>query len=97
MSERKRGAREARSSSSSAKGSGENSTPGVAATNMSSAKKARQSAPEPAAAAADSNGHPSAIIAPRCTYATSKGAEECPHIMVREGSHLPVCPPPVGS
>eukprot|EP00903_Cladosiphon_okamuranus_P005672 g5635.t1 len=50
---------------------------------MSTAKKARQSPPAPRAAAAEaeSNGHPSAIISPRCTYASSKGAEECPHIM----------------
>lgn len=54
---------------------------------MSSAKKARHSVLDGAAATAvngDSNGHPSAIIAPRCTYAGSKGAEECPHIMVRK-------------
>ncbi|CAM9311636.1 unnamed protein product, partial [Pylaiella littoralis] len=61
---------------------------------MSSAKKARHSVLDGAAATAvngDSNGHPSAIIAPRCTYAGSKGAEECPHIMkgrVKKGKIL---------
>lgn len=92
MSERKRGARETRSSSSSSAAGGAAASGGAA---MSSAKKARQAAPAPAAAA-ESNGHPSAIIAPRCTYARGKGAEECPHIMVR-GWHagiLPSCPPP---
>lgn len=79
MSERKRGARETRSSSSSLAAGGAAASGGGAA--MSSAKKAKQSLPAPPAA--ESNGHPSAIIAPRCTYASSKGAEECPHIMVR--------------
>lgn len=53
---------------------------------MSSAKKAKQSVPAPPAAAAAENGHPSAIIAPHCTYTSSKGAEECPHIMVRRSA-----------
>lgn len=81
MSDRKRGARETKSSSPSLAVVGAAPSGGAA---MSSAKKARQSAPPAtSSAAAESNGHPSAIIAPRCTYASSKGAEECPHIMVR--------------
>ncbi|CBN74554.1 Cystathionine beta-synthase [Ectocarpus siliculosus] len=52
---------------------------------MSSAKKARHTVASSSAPPDDgngtSNGHPSAIIAPRCTYSTSKASEKCPHIM----------------
>lgn len=50
---------------------------------MSSAKKPRHSDPTPEVDENGSaNGHPSAIIAPRCTYSPSKAPAECPHVMV---------------
>lgn len=55
---------------------------------MSSAKKARHSAPTPDAQQqenGDANGHhPSAGKTPRCTYSVGKSASECPHVMVSQ-------------
>lgn len=55
-------------------------TAGALTSSSISSKKARQPSYDEATASS-SNGHPSAIIAPHCTYGTVD-AKECPHTMV---------------
>lgn len=56
---------------------------GAAPSDAMNAKRAKQVAPRLARAdSSTSNGHPSAIIAPLCTYPAVE-AQGCPHTMVR--------------
>lgn len=82
---RKRGAGGERAvDSSGGGGSGSGIDGGGAASSCAmNAKRAKQVAPQLARADSSiSNGHPSAIIAPLCTY-TASNAQACPHTMVR--------------
>lgn len=82
---RKRGAGGERGVSSSGGGSGGSGIygSGAAPSNAMNPKRAKQVAPRLARAdSSTSNGHPSAIIAPLCTYPAVE-AEGCPHTMVR--------------
>ena len=57
---------------------------GALSSSSISAKKPRQPSgqqDEATSNTSSSNGHPSAIIAPRCTFGT-RDSKECPHIMV---------------
>lgn len=56
---------------------------GPSSSSLNNSKRIKQEAKQQSLTSLD-NGHPSAIIAPRCTYGLD-GAKECPHVMVSGG------------